>query len=131
LGSDDPLDMVSGTTALTGAVDGALVLDLDGSGFRLRGRGRDIEKNIEVALEFNNGHWTLLGDAADVHRSDQRKAITTVLDASDKAMSPNEIAIALKQPVVNIRQLLLKMTKAGEIQKDGRGKYKLADIPDT
>lgn len=123
--------MVSGTTALTGAVDGALVLDLDGSGFRLRGRGRDIEKNIEVALEFNNGHWTLLGDAADVHRSDQRKAITTVLDASDKAMSPNEIAIALKQPVVNIRQLLLKMTKAGEIQKDGRGKYKLADIPDT
>lgn len=123
--------MVSGTTALTGAVDGALVLDLDGSGFRLRGRGRDIEKNIEVALEFNNGHWTLLGDAADVHRSDQRKAITTVLDASDKAMSPSEIAIALKQPVVNIRQLLLKMTKAGEIQKDGRGKYKLADIPDT
>lgn len=123
--------MVSGTTALTGAVDGALVLDLDGSGFRLRGRGRDIEKNIEVALEFNNGHWTLLGDAADVHRSDQRKAITTFLDASDKAMSPNEIAIALKQPVVNIRQLLLKMTKAGEIQKDGRSKYKLADIPDT
>lgn len=129
--SDDPLDMVTGTTGLTASVDSVLVLYRDSIGTTLYGRGRDFEENIEVAVEFNHGHWALLGDADEVRRSDERKAITTVLGKSDKPMSPSDIATALEKPMVNIRQLLLKMTKVGEIEKHGRGKYKLADIPDT
>ena len=43
---DDPLDMVSGTTGLTGAVDNVLVLDRKSDGVTLYGRGREMETSI-------------------------------------------------------------------------------------
>ena len=40
--SEDPLDTASGSTGLTGAADSILVLNRDGQGPTLYGRGRDI-----------------------------------------------------------------------------------------
>jgi AAA domain len=50
--AEDPLDTVSGTTGLTGAVDTVLVLHRGGQGVTLYGRGRDIEE-IEKAVSFD------------------------------------------------------------------------------
>ncbi len=44
VGEFDPFEKVSGTIGLTGAADSAWILDRDGSGCGLYGRGRDMQK---------------------------------------------------------------------------------------
>lgn len=126
LGGDDPLDMVSGTTGLTGAVDTILVLTREGHGVTLYGRGREIEE-IETALELNGGRWKILGPASEVRRSEEREVILDILGNTDKPMAPKAIADALNIPVNNVKQLLFKMAKAGEVQKKARGQYGLPE----
>lgn len=125
-GSDvDPFEKVSGTLGLSGAADTTIVLDRDGNGATLYGRGRDIEE-IESAVEFNKGdcRWFVMGKAEDVRRTDERSSILTVLFEADEPMTPADIAGAIGQPRNNVRQLLFKMGKAGEVRKlPGRGRY--------
>jgi RecA-family ATPase len=120
--SDEPLDTISGTTGLTGAVDSVLVLRRDSNGTTLYGRGREIEE-IDVAVQFNNGNWKLLGDTATVRRSEEREAILNVLKDAGEPLTPKAIAGALRQPANNIKQLLHKMGAAGEVEKHVRGRY--------
>jgi hypothetical protein len=123
---DDPFDMISGTTGLTGAVDASFVLSRGRQGVTLYGRGREIEE-FEQAVEFVDGKWKLLGDAAEVRRSEERNAILDVLEDVEEPMGPKEIADALGKPENNIKQLLFKMLKDGEIRKVGRGRYRIAE----
>jgi hypothetical protein len=121
----DRFDLVSGTNGLSGAADTALILDRDAIGFRLYGRGRDVEE-IDKAIEFNKEtcRWKLLGEAAEVRRSDERTAILDLLYEADEPMQSGEIGSLLGQPVNNIRQLLHKMGKDGQvIRLPGRGGY--------
>jgi hypothetical protein len=122
--SDDPLDTISGTTGLTVAADSILVLSRDGQGVTLYGRGRDIDE-IEAAMSFDRttGRWSILGPASEVRLSDERAAILAVLSDAPNAMSPTDIAKATGQPNGNVRYLLNKMTSAGEVVKEGRGRY--------
>lgn len=123
---DDPFDMISGTTGLTGAVDAAFVLSRGKQGVTLYGRGREIEE-MEQAVEFVDGRWKLLGDAAVVRRSEERNAILDILENAEEPIGPKEIADALGKPENNIKQLLFKMQKDGEIRKEGRGQYCIAE----
>ena len=123
--ADDPFDCLSGSTGLTGTADTTLVLARDSQGTTLYGRGRDIEE-IESALAFDKttGQWTLLGEAADVRRSDERSAILQVLREVKDPMSPKDIMIAANLDSRNALDVLLyRMVKAGEIEKVGRGSY--------
>jgi len=121
---DDPLDTVSGSTGLTGAADTVLVLARDSQGVVLHGRGRDIDE-IEQAMQFDQttGRWSILGDAADVRRSDERRAIQKAISAAGEPLSPSEIAAATGMKDANVRVLLHKMAKDGEVTKGGRGRY--------
>lgn len=124
-GSDvDPFEKVSGTLGLSGAADTTIVLDRDGNGATLYGRGRDIEE-IESAVEFNKEAccWHVLGQAAQVRRTDERAAILEVLHEADEAMGPREIAVATGADRNNVDQLLYKMMKEGEVRKAKRGRY--------
>jgi hypothetical protein len=125
----DKLEKVSGTNALTGAADTTIVLGRDGQGVTLSGRGRDIEE-FETALEFqkDNCRWRVLGEAAEVRRSDERKLILEALEGETTPMGPAGIAGVSGLPNGNVRFLLHKMAKAGEVQKVGRGKYLHPDI---
>lgn len=122
--ADDPLDTVSGTTGLTGAADTVLVLNRTSQGVTLVGRGRDIEE-IDVAVSFSKEscRWTAQGPAAEVRRSGERGAILDALQACGEPMTPTEISGAAGMPCNNVRQLLFKMMKAGEVEKSGRGRY--------
>lgn len=124
LRGDDPLDMVSGTTGLTGAADSILVLDRKSHSTTLYGRGREME-DIDVALELDDGIWQIMGDSDAIKISSERKAIIEFLQSTDKEMGPKAISEALEQPEPNVRQLLTSMTKDGEVKKVGRGKYVL------
>lgn len=123
--ADDPFDTVSGTSGLTGAADTILVLRRDTTGHViLHGRGRDLEE-LEIAMRFEaeRGLWSPIGSAAEVRRSDERNTILDALDDAGEPMSPADIAIATGMRAENVRFLLHKMMKAGEITKARYGRY--------
>jgi hypothetical protein len=121
-GADDPLEALSGSNGLSGCADTTLVLDSDQNGKALYVRGRDVEEK-ETALLFSGGACSVLGEAADVRRSDERNTIIAALEDHGDPMTPAEIAAAMGQPGVNIHRLLLKMAKAAEVHKVGKGRY--------
>lgn len=124
VGETDPFEKVSGTLGLTGAADTALILDRDGNGCSLYGRGRDIQE-FEKAISFSKEacRWTLQGDASEVRRTDERSVIIQVLLEQGEPMSPADISGATGMPRNNVKQLLFKMAKAGEVTKTKRGQY--------
>jgi len=128
----DPFEKVSGTLGLSGAADTVLVLDRDGNGATLYGRGRDIEE-IETAVEFDRQtcRWRVLGEAAEVRRTDERAQILSVLIGASEPMAPKDIAIETGMPRNNVDQLLYKIAKTGEILKAGRGRYVHASRSDV
>ena len=121
--ADDPLDAVSGTTGLTGAADTILVMKRGVDGVTLYGRGRDVEE-LELAVQFDKDtcRWRVLGEAADVRRSDARNAILGTL-RTDGEMTPLQIADVTGKPRAAIRVLLGKMARDGEVKRLGKGKY--------
>ena len=125
---DDHLDAVSSSTGFTGAADTILILANGPQGPTLYGKGRDIEE-IETALRFDRarGLWTALGDATEVRRTDERKAILDALRESCDPLSPTAITTLTGMKGPNVRKLLEKMVKAGELFKAGRGKYSHLD----
>ena len=120
----DPFDRVSGTLGLSGAADTALILDRDGQGVTLYGRGRDIPE-IETAMQFNKDacRWSVMGRAAEVHQSDARKAVTDCLLVTTEPMSPVTIAEATGQTRGSMKTLLFRMFSKGEVLKTKRGLY--------
>ncbi|MFT4116577.1 AAA family ATPase [Bradyrhizobium sp.] len=123
--ASDPLEMISGTNGLTGAADSIMVLDRTTDGPKLYGRGRDVEE-IEKALRFDGGKWSVLGNADDVKRSDERRKIIEALGNYGSRQSPKEIAEVTGMRVNNVSSLLPKMVKAGEVTKDGYGTYSVS-----
>jgi hypothetical protein len=124
IGESDPFEKVSGTLGLTGAADTALILDRDGNGCSLYGRGRDIQE-FEKAISFSKDacRWTLQGDASEVRRTDERGTIQDILLEATEPLSPKEIAIASGMARNSVDQLLYKMARSGEVLKAGRGSY--------
>ncbi|PVE23646.1 recombinase A [Microvirga sp. KLBC 81] len=120
----DPFEKVSGTLGLSGAADTTIVLDRNSSGATIYGRGRDIEE-IESAVEFNKGdcRWFVIGQAQEVRRTDERSLILSALMEADDTMTPADISDATGMSNQNVRQLLVSMTKAGEVRKVSRGRY--------
>jgi predicted transcriptional regulator of viral defense system len=70
----------------------------------------------------------VLGEASEVRRSDERSVIVDALKDNREAMTPTELAIALGKQVNNIKQLLFKMAKGGELHRVGKGKYWLEPL---
>jgi hypothetical protein len=124
IGAVDPFDLISGSNGLAACADSTLILDRDGQGVRLYGRGRDVEE-FEKALSFDKiaGRWSILGEASEVHRSDERKSIIKALTHAAGPLSPKEIAAATRMKDGNVRFLLSQMVAAGEIKKQGYGRY--------
>jgi hypothetical protein len=129
--SDDPFDQVSGSNGLSACADATLILDRTSQGTTLYGRGRDIEE-FEKAIQFDQttGRWSILGDANEVHRSEERAKILSALVIADAAMNPADLASATGMPRNNVDQLLYKMAKDQQVHKTGRGRYVHADRDD-
>jgi hypothetical protein len=125
LEAGDPLDMISGSTGLTGGVDGAMVLKRD------RGKqdatlvvdGRDIEEPSEFALRWdaNIASWSLMGDAEEYRQSEERRRIKELLERLDDPMYPKDIAEALDKNRSTTRVLLANMKQDGQVEDTGRG----------
>jgi AAA domain/IclR helix-turn-helix domain len=125
LEAGDPLDMISGSTGLTGGVDGAMVLKRD------RGKqdatlvvdGRDIEEPSEFALRWDAdiASWSLMGDAEEYRQSEERRRIMGLLMRMDEPMQPKDIAEALEKNRSTTRVLLANMKQDGQVEDTGKG----------
>src|SRR5215217_2119599 len=125
LEAGDPFDMISGSTGLTGGVDGALVLKRD------RGKqdatlavdGRDIEEPAELALRWDAdiSSWSLMGDAEEYRQSEERRRILELLERMDGPMWPKDMAEALEKNRSTTRVLLANMKQDGQVQDTGQG----------
>ena len=93
-GADDPLEALSGSNGLSACADTTLVLDRDQNGITLYVRGRDVEEK-ESALKFTGGYWTVIGDAAEVRRTDERSVIVEYLSDNPEPITPSDLAAAL------------------------------------
>ena len=126
--AEDIFDTISGTLGLTGAVDTILVLSRKAQGTTLHIRGRDLEDETPLAMQFDKatGQWSVLGDAADVQRSAERTRILMAL-----AKAPEGLHVAEIKAAANVRSrtaadvLLFKMAEAGDIERVKRGLYGL------
>jgi hypothetical protein len=121
---------VSGSNGLAACADTTLILNRDGQGTTLYGRGRDIEE-FEKALQFDrtSGAWTILGEADEVRRSDERTAILTALEAAPGPLTPSQIVAATNMKRANVDFLLSRMGADGEVLKLKRGLYTSAQNP--
>jgi hypothetical protein len=127
LEAGDPLDMISGSTGLTGGVDGALVLKRD------RGKqdatlmvdGRDIEEPSELALRWDAdiASWSLMGDAEEFRMSEERRGIVNLLRRAGEPLGPKDIAQVLGRNYGAVRVMLSEMVKDGLLASPSRGKY--------
>jgi RecA-family ATPase len=122
--AEDWQDTISGTHGLSGAADTNMVIARSPQGTTLSLRGRDIE-DAEHAINFDKQtcRWTILGNAQDIRRSEQRAKILAAIKESSEPISPKEIAAATGQAHDNVRYLLGRMVVDGEIQKAERGRY--------
>jgi AAA domain len=132
--AEDPMDTVSGSLGLTGAADGIVILEREaglGDG-KLVITGRDVEEQ-ELAINWSreNMQWELLGDAAEYYVSEERAAIRNILRMSGDSMTIKGVADVLGKPQNTVKQLLFKMTHDGQVDRDGKGRYRLPDNPDN
>lgn len=127
-GSPDVLDEITGSTGLTGAVDGMLILK------RERGQaeaslfvtGRDIEHEQQLALTFDNttAQWRLGGNVEEAGCTRARQEILALLrEQQPDGMTPREIATVLKKNYHTTRSLLRKMEESGEVGRTNDGRF--------
>jgi len=117
--SEDPLDMISGSTAMQGAADGFMLL------YRKRGEtdarlfvtGRDIEEEQELLLQFNQecASWTLKGDASENAGTAEQQSILDVMREYGKPIALKDLANRLEKNVNTTRNLLVKLRSANKV----------------
>jgi len=125
--ADDPLDTISGSTGLSGGVDGVLVLKRDrgSADAYLFVDGRDVEEPGEYALRWDAqlASWQLLGDAEEYRIGETRAKILRALADVQEPMSPKDIAIEIDEQHETVRQTLRRMDTDGQVKKVGYGRY--------
>jgi len=124
-GASDVLDEITGSTGMTGAVDGTLILkrergQMDATLF-VTGRDIECEQQLVLRFEAETAQWLLLGNAEEVGHSRARKEILDLLreQPQQEGMHPREIAGALEKNYHTTRSLLGKMVDAGEVTRAG------------
>jgi hypothetical protein len=127
MAADDLMETVSGSFGIVGAVDTVLVMAPGKTGGAVLDiRGRDVE-SAELAIQFSkdNCKWTILGTAAEVHQSDQRKAIIAALAERGAPMEVKELVAATNMKRNNLDALLVKMVREGTVLRVKTGVYAL------
>jgi AAA domain len=124
MAASDALDEITGSTGLTGVVDGALILKRERSTNQasLFVTGRDIEQEQQLPLTFDllTAQWTLDGNVENFTLSKERQQIFDRLKTQpSRGMSAPEVGRALGKNYNTTRTLLRKMEDAGVVRRVG------------
>lgn len=131
--SEDPIDQISGSTALSGAADAILILKREQgqADAYLYLRGRDVEeKNIALSFDSSTTTWTMMGSgdeykaSGDEYKaSNERTEILEFLRAQGRPMGPTEISRSMPKNINTVKSLLAKMYRDGLVDKTSEGLY--------
>lgn len=129
--ADDPMDMISGTTGLTGVPDTLLVLSRHGEGARLTAVSREME-DYDKALKRNRDTkgWTIIGDAKQLAATTERQEILNALHgAPTEGLSSQNVADIVAKNLGTVRRTLNRMAMAGEVTRLQRGRFACPNSP--
>ena len=126
--ADDLMEMVSGTYGVTGAVDTILVMANKPNGAVLDIRGRDAEQ-AEFAIEFEKAacRWRVLGDAVEVHLSEQQSKIFAALRQAGGPLGATDLEKITEIKRDTLGKALYRLANEGAIKRVGRGLYAMPD----
>ncbi len=128
----DVLESISGSLGLPATADGALVLDrgrLKNEGV-LFATGRDLpERQLSLVFEPSMGLWSYRGEAAELPRSDEQRAVLDVLARRGAPMRLQELALATGKGYDATKVLVLRMTNHGLLCRFGPGLYSIPTPP--
>jgi len=74
-------------------------------------------------MRFDGGRWSILGDADEVRKSDERRKIVAALKEAGGEQTPAAIAKLAGMKAENVRVLIRKMVANGEVQQPRVGYY--------
>jgi 5S rRNA maturation endonuclease (ribonuclease M5) len=123
--ADYAVDKILGSTGITAPADEIMVIDTAAKGRAsaiLHVTGRDVQ-NQELALHFENGIWSVLGEAEEYIITDQRKAVLDIL-RTHGPMWPKEIANKTGLNLTSTYKLLERMRQSSLITQVGGGRSK-------
>jgi hypothetical protein len=126
--SADPLEMASGSNAMTSVPNVALLLDARGGTTTLYVRGHDVEQR-ELALARRDGWWTVVGEAEAVRGSSVDRAILQALRESQT--KPAGIAAVIGSTPNYVTKRLHHLRLAGEVVNLAFGQYAAAEAAET
>lgn len=123
--SEDPMDQISGTTGLTGGVDGSLVL------MRRRGEtdavlhvtGRDIEDDTPLALNWDakTATWQTTGPAAMECKTGVRTDTSQFIENNGPSTA-EQISAGTGETLNTVQKRLKRMYDDGELIRTGNNK---------
>jgi hypothetical protein len=89
----------------------------------LRVTGRDIRQECELAMQFRDGYWTVVGDAATTVLNPAHQAIIETLRTAGYPMTPRQLATTLGTDYDTLKVHLGRLVHRGLIVKDSYGHY--------
>lgn len=127
--SDDPIDLISGTLGISGAVDNVMVLfQRQGNRAKLFVQGRDVDSEV-YTVEYTKDIWTwqMIGKSSQVMATEMQQAVLnyiTKFGSKEEPLTPTQIVegSGVKKNYVAGR-ILPMLLKNGNIKKAGYGKY--------
>lgn len=126
---DDVFDEVSGSTGITGTADTIMHLARDrGQADAVLTITSRVMAEAEFAMQFDNGIWTMMGDASEYRHSKEKTAVLGAIKATGRPMTPAEMAVVLEEPREIIKKRMFRMEKDGWLINRGGGKYDLPPI---
>lgn len=123
----DPLEQISGSLGLAGAVDGALIIDgvRGDPSYSLSLIGRDIPNDDDLAISLQkNGQWIVLGAAREVFISQERQTVKELLLLHPTGLKPSEVAELTGKKPGGVRKLMNSMARDGQLV-NAKGTYSL------
>jgi hypothetical protein len=127
--TEDPFDMISGSTGLTASLDTGIVLRQIPEGTGLFVKGKEIQQT-DLALTWDEqlSTWILQGDMKEFNLDTTRQAILDAIRAG--VTSPQEISDFTEIRYDTVRQALVRMSAGGQLRRVGRGAYGLPKKPE-
>jgi archaellum biogenesis ATPase FlaH len=121
--SNYTFDEIMGSTGITASVDTMMVLSKVQELQKLEATGRDVE-SAELLLKFDKTTltYTLTNTPYD-DVSPERQSIIDLMDKVKKEFTVSEIADTLDVPKENLKGLLSKMARTGQVKRIKRGVY--------
>lgn len=137
--SGDPLELINTSLGTVGGCDGALVLDKQRGtpDVRFYVRGRDIEEEPDdgyvIQFERASCKWVLLGDAAALATTKERRAIIDAIRDARQPLTAAQVGTATHRNQRAARHVLQALVHSGAlIEVDGSHpiQYALAAVGD-